>query len=194
MKKLYNDVCAALSNNTFNDTYPNEKQDCLNRFRDQVRSRSDKAKKDAAQKIPFMVRNITTIVPLSVIAFTAIGIVGMSYFRSAPNNVLDTTSDFGESTTKTSQTTESTRSTVSQNQSSEPIQSTDIINVGDTVYFSGTVQYVASYNGSVATKCKNGIATVTAISNGQAHPYHIVGIEVSSSIYGWVDEDDIVLR
>ncbi len=194
MKKLYNDMCDALRNNTFNDTYPNEKQESMNRFREQVKSRSDKAKKEVAQKIPFIVRNKDAIILLAVIVTAAIVVTGVSYLRSTHGSVPDTSSHSVESTTQISQATESTSSTEPPDQSSESIQSTDIINVGDTVYFSGTVQYVASYNGSAATQCKNGTAKVTAINNGQAHPYHVVGIEGDSSIYGWVDEDDIVLR
>lgn len=65
-------------------------------------------------------------------------------------------------------------------------------NVGDTVQFTGCLHYTSSYSGGVARGCKAGLATVTAISKGKPHPYHLKAVAgKGSTVYGWVNASDI---
>lgn len=65
------------------------------------------------------------------------------------------------------------------------------IAIGDIVKFSGDTHYIgASFTNGV--KCKPGMARVTAIREGTAHPYHLIKLIGSdSTVYGWVDADTI---
>ena len=65
--------------------------------------------------------------------------------------------------------------------------------LGDLVQFSGNVHYESSCEGSKSHTCTSGKAQITAVSLGKAHPYHLVGVD-GSTVYGWVDEKDIVAR
>lgn len=62
--------------------------------------------------------------------------------------------------------------------------------LGDVVDFTGTKHYSNSYESGVEAKCGPGKAKITAISMGNAHPYHLVAVD-GSSVYGWVDASDI---
>jgi hypothetical protein len=67
--------------------------------------------------------------------------------------------------------------------------------VGDLVQFTGCLHYTSSFKGGVAMGCKAGIATVTAISKGTPHPYHLKAVAgKSSTVYGWVNASDIVSK
>lgn len=67
------------------------------------------------------------------------------------------------------------------------------IRVGDVVNFTGAKHY-SNANASNAASCKPGQATVTQIYNGR-HPYHLVAVAGGgSTVYGWVDEADILRR
>lgn len=63
--------------------------------------------------------------------------------------------------------------------------------VGDTVNFTGSLHYSSS-NAKSGSKCKSGLATITHIALGAAHPYHLVHIaNGTSSVYGWVNANDV---
>lgn len=63
--------------------------------------------------------------------------------------------------------------------------------VGDTVNFTGSLHYSNS-NAKSGSKCKSGLATITHIALGAAHPYHLVRIaNGTSSVYGWVNANDV---
>lgn len=62
--------------------------------------------------------------------------------------------------------------------------------IGDVVEFTGKTHYTSSYSSGKAIACKPGKAQITAMSVGNNHPYHVVGID-DSTVYGWVDECDI---
>lgn len=63
--------------------------------------------------------------------------------------------------------------------------------VGDVVEFTGSRHY-ANANAATGPACKAGKAKVTAVYPTGKHPYHIVRVTGSgSTVYGWVDEDDV---
>lgn len=62
--------------------------------------------------------------------------------------------------------------------------------VGDIVCFNGRSHYVAS-NSDRSYSCIGGIAKITAIVPGTAHPYHVVHEGNSSNVYGWVNYSDL---
>lgn len=63
--------------------------------------------------------------------------------------------------------------------------------IGDVVNFIGTKHYVSS-TGDTGYNCKPGIAKITLLASGAAHPYHLVHTDNSSStVYGWVNAEDI---
>lgn len=63
--------------------------------------------------------------------------------------------------------------------------------VGDTVNFTGSLHYSSS-NAKSGSKCKSGLATITHIALGAAHPYHLVRIaNGTSNVYGWVNANDV---
>lgn len=64
--------------------------------------------------------------------------------------------------------------------------------VGDVVNFTGCLHYTSSYSSATAKACKAGNATVTAVSAGNAHPYHLKAVVgKGSTVYGWVNGADI---
>ena len=63
--------------------------------------------------------------------------------------------------------------------------------VGDVVEFTGSRHY-ANANAATGPACKAGKAKVTAVYPTGKHPYHVVRVTGSgSTVYGWVDEDDV---
>lgn len=63
--------------------------------------------------------------------------------------------------------------------------------VGDVVQFTGSRHY-ANANAATGPACKAGKAKVTAVYPTGKHPYHVVRVTGSgSTVYGWVDEDDV---
>ena len=64
--------------------------------------------------------------------------------------------------------------------------------VGTEVNFTGTKHYTSSYKTATGKNCKAGKAKITAVSAGNAHPYHCVAITgKGSTVYGWVDATDV---
>lgn len=62
--------------------------------------------------------------------------------------------------------------------------------VGDIVNFTGNKHY-ANANAATGPSCKPGKAKITATYDGK-HPYHLIAVSGSgSTVYGWVDADDI---
>ncbi len=68
--------------------------------------------------------------------------------------------------------------------------SADNFKVGDTVNFIGTVHYASSTNSS-GSACKPGKAKITRIADGTPHPYHLVNDGGGSTVYGWVNAEDV---
>lgn len=63
--------------------------------------------------------------------------------------------------------------------------------VGDTVYFYGNTHYIGA-NSKKGSKCRQGKAKITLVSEGSSHPYHAVRIAGGgSNVYGWVDIKDL---
>lgn len=63
--------------------------------------------------------------------------------------------------------------------------------VGDVVEFTGSRHY-ANANAATGPACKAGKAKVTAVYPTGKHPYHVIRVTGSgSTVYGWVDEDDV---
>ena len=65
-----------------------------------------------------------------------------------------------------------------------------VYKVGDVVSFAGTKHYTSA-NAASGKDCKPGKAKVTAISAGAKHPYHLVHMDPTSNVYGWVDAANI---
>lgn len=62
-------------------------------------------------------------------------------------------------------------------------------NVGDIVNFHGGTHYVSSYPGSRGYRAKAGKARITIKNgSGKAHPWHLIHVDGSSNVYGWVDD------
>ena len=64
------------------------------------------------------------------------------------------------------------------------------LKVGDIVNFTGSVHYV-SEDATTGPAAKPGKAKITKIVKGGKHPYHIIHVDSSSNVYGWVDAADI---
>ncbi len=62
--------------------------------------------------------------------------------------------------------------------------------VGDIVDFTGTTHYTGS-TGTRGTACKSGKAKITRIAPGTAHPIHLVNTGNGSTVYGWVNAEDV---
>ena len=64
--------------------------------------------------------------------------------------------------------------------------------VGDIVIFHGGTHYVSSWPGARGYSARAGKAKITlgpdCAGNGKAHPWHLIHIDSSSNVYGWVDE------
>lgn len=64
--------------------------------------------------------------------------------------------------------------------------------VGDIVNFHGGMHYVSSYADAKGYKATAGKAKITkdpsCSKNGGAHPWHLIHVDGSSNVYGWVDE------
>lgn len=66
--------------------------------------------------------------------------------------------------------------------------------VGDEVQFTGNKHY-ANANAASGTSCKPGKAKITQVyaAGASKHPYHLIAVKGGgSTVYGWVDEGDIV--
>jgi hypothetical protein len=63
---------------------------------------------------------------------------------------------------------------------------------GDTVLFTGSLHYTSAYSRGIARGCKAGLAKITALAEGKAHPYHLQAVAgKGSTVYGWVNAKDI---
>ena len=63
---------------------------------------------------------------------------------------------------------------------------------GDTVMFTGSLHYTSTFKSGVARGCKAGLAKITRIYKGGAHPYHLKAVVgKSATVYGWVKEEDV---
>lgn len=62
--------------------------------------------------------------------------------------------------------------------------------IGDIVNFIGSRHYVSS-TGDTGYNCKPGTAKITRIAAGAKHPYHLIHIDSSTNVYGWVNDSDI---
>ena len=64
--------------------------------------------------------------------------------------------------------------------------------VGDTVMFTGCLHYTNSGTSAVAKGCKGGLAKVTKVAQGKAHPYHLKAVAgKGATVNGWVNAGDI---
>ncbi len=64
------------------------------------------------------------------------------------------------------------------------------LKIGCIVNFKGGYHYASSTAKSpTGGKRTAGTAKITAIANGAAHPYHLIGEKGGSNVYGWVDEE-----
>ncbi len=62
--------------------------------------------------------------------------------------------------------------------------------IGDIVNFTGSRHYVSS-TGDTGYNCKPGVAKITRIAAGAKHPYHLVHIDDTTNVYGWVNAANI---
>ena len=64
-------------------------------------------------------------------------------------------------------------------------------NVGDIVNFHGGTHYFSSYPTAKGYPANAGRARITlgpdCAGNGHAHPYHLIHVDNTSNVYGWVD-------
>lgn len=62
-------------------------------------------------------------------------------------------------------------------------------NVGEIVNFKGGTHYISSYPGAKGDYAKAGRARITKKNgSGKAHPWHLIHVDSSSNVYGWVDD------
>lgn len=65
------------------------------------------------------------------------------------------------------------------------------LEIGDVVTFTGSRHYISANSGT-GYKCKPGTARITAMKPGGKHAYHLIKVAGGgSTVYGWVDEEDI---
>ncbi len=61
--------------------------------------------------------------------------------------------------------------------------------VGDVVQFNGGSHYISSTADSpIGSPCAAGRAKITLIAKGAKHPWHLIHIDNSTRVYGWVDD------
>lgn len=71
----------------------------------------------------------------------------------------------------------------------------DDYKIGDIVQFKGGPHYRSSDAVTPVVKnVKAGLAKITNIKLGKPHPYHIIHIDNTSTVYGWVDANLIAKR
>lgn len=74
----------------------------------------------------------------------------------------------------------------------ETVQVSTGLKKGDTVLFTGSLHYTSAYSGGIARGCKAGLAKITALAEGKAHPYHLQAVTgKGSTVYGWVNAKDV---
>lgn len=72
----------------------------------------------------------------------------------------------------------------------EVVPEIETLGIGSQVMFTGNYHYVASTSddGYQATP---GLARITNINPSAPHPYHLIHVDNTSNVYGWVNESDI---
>lgn len=70
----------------------------------------------------------------------------------------------------------------------DTVESYNGYKLGDMVYYSGTVHYVASDTNQLSGACHGGIAMISRINPDGIHKFHLVSAEEQCTVYGWVDE------
>lgn len=83
-------------------------------------------------------------------------------------------------------------STWNDNETTETIVDTNRFHIGDNVGFCGNYHYVASTSDQ-GYKCTPGNARITNLNFGAKHPIHLVHTGTDSTVYGWVDQSDVVV-
>ena len=84
------------------------------------------------------------------------------------------------------------KSSTAPTTSTTPAPKAEEFKVGDTVMFTGSLHYTSSYKAGTAKGCKGGLAKVTKLSVGQAHPYHLKAVAgKGSTVNGWVNASDV---
>ena len=72
--------------------------------------------------------------------------------------------------------------------SSNKVTNKNSYKVGDIVHFKGGMHYISSEKSSKGYSVDAGKAKITIIKQGAAHPYHLIHVDNTSKVYGWVDE------
>jgi len=62
--------------------------------------------------------------------------------------------------------------------------------VGNIVMFKGTTHY-SNANADRGFTVRPGVAKITQIYKNGRHPYHVVSVDSSSNVHGWVNKEDI---
>lgn len=65
----------------------------------------------------------------------------------------------------------------------------DLLAVGTVVQFTGNTHYTSA-GAAIGKTCRPGLAKITQLAAGRAHPYHLIAVSgCGSNVYGWVDAD-----
>lgn len=65
------------------------------------------------------------------------------------------------------------------------------LKIGDIVNFTGSRHYISAYTGT-GSKCNPGKARISSIRETAPHPYHVIKVAGGgSTVYGWVNAEDI---
>jgi hypothetical protein len=74
----------------------------------------------------------------------------------------------------------------------KPVEPEFKFKVGDIVLFTGKYHYVSANAATPVTCKRTGLARITKVYKGK-HPFHAINITgLGSTVYGWVDESDLV--
>lgn len=65
------------------------------------------------------------------------------------------------------------------------------LSIGTVVRFTGDRHYISS-TGDTGYPASPGLAKITSINPGSKHPYHLIHIDNTSNVYGWVNKQDII--
>lgn len=95
--------------------------------------------------------------------------------------VSETAEKISESTVPTSQ------STIAETDE-DSAESYNGFNLGEIVYYSGTVHYVSCDSAELAGACVGGKAMISVIKPDAKHKFHLVAADDNCTVYGWVDE------
>lgn len=84
------------------------------------------------------------------------------------------------------------KSTWNDNKNTETIVDTSQFYIGANVGFCGNYHYVASTSDQ-GYKCTPGAARITNLNFGSKHPIHLIHTGTDSTVYGWVNQSDVVI-